>query len=144
MLITDTTAQLSHYEYLQLRTKRETYNTQRKLYFGDKSITELEKRMLPPQPTSMELSAIEVFEFENNTSPNGTKHFVYVNDQDKITTFAGHVLGDIIYFGKEYKCYGFGGNSVRQYIKVYGINKLVYGGNYCKSSGNYARIKIIK
>lgn len=91
-------------------------------------------------PTNAELSAVEVWEFQN-MPPKSL--FAYVDKTSStIRTFNGEILGNAV-FGKEHKSPGFGGAfSKRVPLKVTGINGLTYYGTWYKSSGNYARLKV--
>jgi len=99
-------------------------------------------------------SAIELWEWKHDPPE---KYFLYIRENDKrpegfpyepplweAITFAGQKLGNVRY-ATEYKCPAFGGwPSVRQSITVYGNNGVKYYGTYYKSSGDYARIKMMK
>lgn len=94
--------------------------------------------------TNHERSLIEVYEFVRD-KPN--KYFAYVDvDKMVIANFPGVVLGKITWKGPEYRLRaGFGGiDSVRQNLRIAGINNVVYSAVYYKSSGDYCRMKAFK
>lgn len=66
-----------------------------------------------------------------------TKHFVYIDEQNKTaTTWMGDILGNVR-FGRPYRD-NFGGTRVP--VWVAGNNGQTYYGTYYQSSGDYARI----
>lgn len=92
-------------------------------------------------------SAVERFEF--CASPPGT-YFLYITKPDAAalargesgvaTTWTGDRLGRVT-FGREYRD-SFGGRRVPIWIDA--INGRRYAGTYFKSSGDYARVKLLK
>lgn len=92
--------------------------------------------------TNEQRSQIEVYEFVNNPPK---KYFLYVNPEKRIvTTWMGDILGNITFLGLPYKCPAFGWPSTRQNLTFRGINGKNYTGIFYKSSGDYARVKMIK
>ncbi len=92
-------------------------------------------------PTNEERSFCEVYRFVHDPPD---RYFLYVNEGNRVvTTWVGHVLGQA-HFGRPYKAPGFGRFQVRVPVRVRGINGREYAGTYYKSTGDYARVKLIK
>lgn len=103
-----------------------------------------------PDVTNEERSAVEVYEFLRDKP---RKYTAYVKLVDwlgthdaygDVHTWTGDVLGYIGWVGPEYRVRGFGRTSIRQNLRVRGINGLVYSAVYYKSSGDYCRMKAFK
>ena len=94
-----------------------------------------------PDVTNEERSSLEVFDFIDNPPE---KYFLYVDVKNKIvTTWTGEKLGNITYLSAPFRC-GFGIHTKRQSLRFTAINGAVYSGFYFTSSGDYARVKMIK
>ena len=89
-------------------------------------------------PANEERSQVEIFDFINDIPK---RYFLYIDEKNSIaTTWMGNELGGVS-FGREWKD-NFGGKRVS--IKIKAINGKNYSGTYFKSSGNYAKIKLVK
>lgn len=87
-----------------------------------------------------EMSSAEFYDYQRYPE---LMRFVYVNEETRrVTTWIGDVLGQIVHMGLAYRS-GFG-RSVRHNITVRGVNGRLYHGQYFVSSGNYARLKLVK
>ena len=130
---------LSQQEYQELRNKYDMYHSERERLFGNRNYTTPEDReLLPPSPSSDEISAIEIYEFVN-TPPK--VYFVYANEEKRIvTTWTGEKLGNCN-FGKPFQS-NFG--DWRKPIWVNAINGKKYFGYFFFSTGDYCRIKELK
>lgn len=95
---------------------------------------------LPPEinpPTNAERSEAEVFAF---LADPPEKYFLYINSKTgQATTWTGQKLGDVR-FGHEYHS---NMGDKRQSVRVYAVNGKTYSGTYYKSSGDYARVRIV-
>lgn len=112
--------------------------------------------------TNEELSKLEIWKFCTDIPE---KYFLYIKLDERpaeilaaiqkgakytnsfrkgiATTWTGDKLGDV-FCGQEYKSPAFGNFSTRIPITVKAINGREYFGTYYISSGDYARVKLVK
>ena len=136
---------ITELEYLIHRGRITAYNqAQNELFPGICSFTpEMIQRIIEVagcgrSPTNEERSKVEVYEWNKN-KPN--KYFLYINRTKNLaTTWMGDPLGKVV-FGNEYRA-NFGGKRIP--ITVYGTNGCNYHGTYYSSSGDYARVTMMK
>lgn len=145
-----TTTIMNSSDAQEIRNRFASYEFARKMYdpkgyasgrtYDSRQKAEITRLAGAPMPTNAELSAVEVWEF-NNMPPKSL--FAYIDKASStIRTFNGEVLGNVS-FGKEHKSPGFNGAfSKRVPIKVIGVNGLTYYGTWYKSAGTYARLKV--
>lgn len=91
-----------------------------------------------PDVSNEERSQLEVYDFINNPPE---KYFLYINDKtSQAITWMGDSLG-IVAFGCAYRS-NFGNTRIP--VRVKAVNGRTYAGTYYKSSGDYARVRVVK
>lgn len=98
--------------------------------------------------TNEERSLVEEYDWMTNPP---TKYLIYITESAgsapglsfsaRATTWTGLHLGNVIESGRMFRS-NFG--DVRVPINVFGTNGKMYFGTYYRSSGNYARIKMLE
>lgn len=134
----DTT--LTAEEYTALRARYDAYEQARaRICASPTCVTPDEARLLPPALSNDERSALEVYEFCRDLPAD---YFCYVDTaSNRVTTWPGQTLGRIVAWGQPFTS---NMGDKRRYLRVAAINGLTYGGYYYCSSGDYARLKMLK
>lgn len=129
---------LSKKEYLETLSRCEKYNNWAKQYTQKNGWVVIPKDAQSPVIfTNDDRSAIEEYEWKQEPP---VKYFLYVDEKNRrATTWTGQILATV-QFGAAYRS-NFG--DTRQPIWLKGTNGKKYYGTYFKSSGDYARIKML-
>ena len=92
----------------------------------------------PVSITNEERGRLEQFLFATNPP---ARYFLYINEERKVaTTWVGDILGRVT-FGRAWQD-NFGGKRIA--VRIEGINGRTYTGTYFQSSGQYARVRLLK